>query len=279
MRNAERGSSQIPLVICIFLLLGAAFMAYSQYTDNQALDARIKRLQDSARSGESTMAPSDQAIMDYVKFARGDGAKFQGHLEKVGEVVGAKNEADMTLVVDPAKVSTSCSRVLESLDKKDFTVEFPVDRYLDDPQTGGIKVQEQAGKIIVKYGGTQDLRGVRPDMTNILDFVCIPAMNRMVSDIKRYRDAYATAMRDKLAAEDAHRKTLAQKDSEIKAKVEETVAVEARKNQEVVDLRRQLSEAEAAKAAAEEEKNKLHAQLTAELKTAKTEAEKKSGEV
>jgi len=101
----------------------------------------------------------------------------------------------------------------------------------------------------------------------------------MVNDIKRYRDAYAAALTAKEVAEASYRTTLEEKDKEIRAKVEELSALEARKSQDIATLRSQLSDAEAAKAASEEEKNKAVAALTSERNTWRSEAEKASAAV
>ena len=277
MRNAERGASQIPLVICIVLLLVAGFFAYNQYSERADLEKSLNEIRAVAQRPGDPSPPRDDQIKNYITFAMGTGAKYSARLDELAPLTGGAEEEDLEMVISPKKLQGTITRVVDGLDKG-LTVEFPLDRFTEDP-SGGMKIQEAAGKIVINYGGTRDLKGNRPDMTNILEYLVLPAMHRMVHDIKRFRDSYVAALNAKETAEASYRKDLEGKDGEIRAKVEEFSAMENNKNQQITDLRRQLSDAEAAKAAAEEEKNRTVAAVTAERNAAQSELAKMSGNV
>jgi hypothetical protein len=276
MRNAERGASQIPLVICIVLLLVAGFFAYSQHGDREAAENALAKIREAAKDPTDPAPPGDGTIINYITKARGEYATQRAIMEETVAAVGGGSD-DPVKVIDPAKLRATASKFLDACDKGEFVVEFETDRFIES--AGDIKVQAGAGKIGKQYLGTRELRGGKPDLTNILDHVVVPGMRAMVADIKRYRDAYSAAVAAKETAEAAYRKDLADKDVQIRQKGEEAVALEANKNQQINDLRRQLSDAEAAKAAAEEEKNKVVAALTAERNQLQADLARKSGEV
>jgi hypothetical protein len=277
MRDVERGASQVPLVICIVLLLVAAFFAYNQYGEREALETRVNKIVESAKDAQDPGMPSDSKVIDLIKFARGPATKYKTRLDEVAMVTGGKEEEDPDLSVSPTKLKATTQKVLDGLDKGEFTVDFPVDRFIASEDV--VKVQTAQSKVTINYGGTRDLRGAAPDMTTILDYIVLDGMRRMVRDIKRYRDAYDAALTAKETAEASYRSTLEEKDKEIRSKVEELSALEARKSQDIATLRSQLSDAEAAKTASEEEKNKAVAALTTERNQWRSEAEKASAAV
>lgn len=278
MRNRENGASQIPLVICIVLLLIAGFFAYNQYSEREAVETRLNSIVATARAPEDASLPSDDKVKSLITFARTTGSQLKNRLEEVAAETGGREDENPDMVVSPAKLKATRNRLLDALDKGEFNIEFPVDRFIE-AQDGGIKVQQGEGKITANYGGTKELRGANPDMVAVIDVVVVPAMRRMVADIKRYRDAYAAAVTAKETAEAQYRTSVSEKDKEIRQKMDDLAALESRKAQEITDLRRQLSEAEAARSASEEEKTRAVASLTTERNAARKDAEQKSAEV
>lgn len=278
MRNAERGASQIPLVICVVLLLVASFFAYSQYGDRESLEARLNSIQEAAKVASGTN-PSDSDVKELLKFARGPAKDQRQRLEEVVVVTGGAEDEQLELVVSPKKLQATVQKFLDALDRGNFTIEFPVDLYKEDAN-GPVKIQEAGGgKCVVSYGGSRELRGAKPDMTNVLEFVVMPAMTKMIYDIKRLRDATGTALTAKAASEAAYKSALTAKDAEIRSAAEALSALEANKNAQIADLRRQVSDSDAAKAAAEAEKATAVTQLTKERDMYRSEAEKNSGTV
>ncbi|MCK6480432.1 MAG: hypothetical protein HUU06_05520 [Planctomycetaceae bacterium] len=267
MRHRESGSSQIPLVICIVLLLIAGFFAYSQSTEREAAEVALKAIRDTAKASGDVNPPGDGKIKDMITFAKGLGSQQKARLEDIAVEVGARDEGNPDLVVDPAKIKGVRDNFVQALDKGEFVIEFPLERFIETPD-GGVKVQEAEGKAIVNYA-RRELALARPELVSVIDVIVVPAMRRMVRDIKTYRDAYVAAVAAKETAEAQYRTTVAAKDAEIRAKVEEYNALESRKAQEIADLRRQKDESDARAAAAEEEKNQRVAALTAELAQAK----------
>lgn len=278
MRNAERGASQIPLVICIVLLLVASFFAYTQYSERESMESRLNGIIEAARVPSGT-PPSDSDVKEKLKFANGIAKDYRQRLEEILPETGGPEDENMELVVSPKKLRATTQKFLDALDRGNFTIEFPVDVYKEE-KDGGVKVNEGAGgKVVVGYGGSKELRGAKPDMTNVFEYVVIPAMTRMTFDIKRLIATAASTMAAKDAAEAAYKSALAAKDGEIKAKGEEIATLEASKNATIADLRRQLSDAEAAKAASEAEKSAAVAALTAERNSLKGNLEKAEGTV
>jgi hypothetical protein len=278
MRNAERGASQIPLVICIVLLLVAGFFAYNQYEAASELEGRLSRIKDSAKT-TGTLQPDDSEVMRHIGFAVGLGSKLRTRLDEVGVETGSRDEENPDLVVSPTKLRATTQKFLDACDKGAFVVEFPTARYIEDTGSGTIKVQQGQEKVSISYGGTRDLRGAKPDMTAVIDYVVVPGMQRMVNDIKRYRDAYVAAMSAKEAADAAGKAAIAEKDATIKGKSEEFATMEGQKNQKIADLTRERDEALASKQASEDEKNKAVAALTAERNALRSELDKASGAV
>jgi len=277
MRNREHGASQLPLVICIVLLLIAGVFAFTQYSEKDDLAARIARIQAAAKDEAVAGMPSDGQIIDFIKFARGPLKDARQRLDEIVVETGGNDEVNLDLVVDPAKLRNTRNKFLEASEKGEFTVEFPQEAY--KAGDGGEIVVTQGQKLVVAYFLTKDLRQSKPDMTNILEYMVIPGARRMVADIKRYRDLYLQATATKITAEEGYRKDLAAKDAEIRAKVDENAALDARKAQDISDLRNQVQNAEAAKSAAEEEKNKAVAALTAERNRYRADNEKLSAQV
>ena len=68
MRNAERGASQIPLVICIVLLLVASFFAYTQYSDRESAEARLNGILEAAKN-PAALNPGDGDVKALIAFA------------------------------------------------------------------------------------------------------------------------------------------------------------------------------------------------------------------
>ena len=278
MHDPERGGSQIPLVICIILLLIAGFFAYSQYGDREAAEKDLNEILAAAGDSASpTKAKKGDAIA-YITKAKGIYSQQKARLDEIKEVTGGGDEGNTELVVDPAKLKGTLTRFLETLDKGEFVMEIPVARYVEDP-AGGYKVHEADGKVTVRYPGTSELRGARPDMSNVIEVVCIPAMRRMVADIKRYMNSYGQAQAAAAATDAKYRETLAAKDAEIRQKVDDYAAMEGRKATEINDLRRQKDETEAARAAAEAEKTATVGAVTAERNDWRKKAEQASAEV
>jgi hypothetical protein len=278
MRNAERGASQIPLVICIVLLLVAGFMAYNQYEAASAFEGRLTRIKEAAKAA-GQLQPTDEDIIRQINFANGLGSKLKNRLDEVGPLTGGRDDENPDLVVSPAKLKATIQKFLDNCDKGAYVVEFPTPRYIDDPQSGVIKVQQGTDKTVVSYLGTKDLRGVAPDMTAVIEYVVASGLQRMVNDIKRYRDAYIGAMTAKETADAAARAAIAEKDAVIKGKGEEYATMEGQKNQKISDVTRERDDALAGKQAAEEEKNKTVAALTAERNALRSELDKASGAV
>jgi hypothetical protein len=280
MRNAERGASQIPLVICIVLLLVAAFFAYNQYSERESIQKRLDDIVGAATS-PSAPSPSDADIKQAIRFANGVGREQKQRLLEVVEVTGCRDEENPELVVSPAKLRATVQKLLDALDKGNtFAIEFAADRYLEDnANQGGIKVAENAGKVTVRYPGSKELRGASPDMTNVMEYVVLKAMSAMIFDIKRYRDAYDAALSAKEKEAEARKADIAAKDAEIRAKQEELAAQVASAQQALSEAKRQASDAEAAKQSIETESNARVAAITAERDHYRSELEKASGQV
>lgn len=278
MRNRERGASQIPLVICIVLLLIAAVFAYTKYGEAESLDARVNSFLNAAKDKDAPTPPGDGAVRDLIEQAKGPLREAKIRLEQVLAETGGTDEENPDLVVSPTKLRNTRNKYLEAADKGEFVVKFPVAIYKPN-DAGGVIVTPGGAEIEAKYFLTKDLRGSSPDLTNIIEYVVIPGARRMTSDIKHYRDLYEQALTAKDTAEAAYRADLEKKDAEIRAKVEENAALEARKNQDITDLRNQVQDAEAAKSAAEQEKNKAVEALTAERNQLRAELEKASAQV
>jgi hypothetical protein len=277
MRNEERGASQIPLVICIVLLLVAGFFAYTQYSERESMENRLNSILDAAKTAAGT-PPQDGDVKQLIAFAKGAAREYKQRLEEILVATGGGDTDNLELVVSAKKLQATGQKLLDALDRGAYLIEFPVDRYIDDPN-GGVKIQEAAGKVTTSYVGSKELRGKDPDLTAIIEYVVQPAMNRMVNDIKRYRDAYINAVAAKETSEAGYRKDLAAKDAEIKAQMEAQSALERSKNDSIAELRRQLADAEAAKAASENEKNTAVTAITAERNALKSELEKMTGTV
>ena len=278
MRHRESGSSQIPLVICIVLLLIAGFFAYSQYAEREAVELRLNAIVETAKNPADVNPPGDATVKSHISFAKGLGAQLKNRLEEVAVETGGREEVNLDLVIDPAKLRLVRENFVAALEGKgEFVMEFPLDRFIED-KDGGVKVQEAEGKAIVNYA-RRELALARPELVSVIDVIVIPAMRRMIKDIKTYRDAYIAAVSAKETAEAGYRKDLAAKDSEIKAKVEEYAALENRKAQEITDLRRQLSEAEARATASEEEKTRAVGAANAALAQATKDLNQKDTEV
>jgi hypothetical protein len=278
MRNSERGGSQMPLVICIVLLLVAGFFAYHQYGYASDLEGKLNTILDAAKEPSAVAPPQAPEVIRLINFAKTTGAKQKGRLEEVVAVTGGTDDDNPDLVVSPTKLRNSTQKLLDALDKGTYVIEFDTERFIESPD-GGIKAGAAGSKVTVNYGGTKDLRGAKPDMTNVMDYVVTLAMNRMVADIKRYRTAYNDAVTAKDTAEASYKQALAGKDAEIKAKVEEMAALEGSKNQTIAELRRQVSDGETAKTTAEAEQKKVSETLTAENKMLKARLEEASGAV
>ena len=278
MRNTERGGSQIPLVICIVLLLVAGFFAYDQYGKAESANASLAKILNSAKD-EGSPAGTEQGAIRLITYAKGPGIAYKTRLDEMGDLIGSRDEENPDLVVSPSKVKALSARFLEALDKGEFTVDFPTPRYIADP-AGGIKVSDDGNNTKIAYSQTaKALAGAKADLSAIIDVVTIPAMRRMVADIKSYRDNYATQATARETLEKGYKETIAAKDGEIRSKIEELSALEGRKAQAESDLRKQLGDAEAAKAASEEEKTKSVAALTAERNDWKKKAEQAGSEV
>lgn len=276
MRHRESGSSQIPLVICIVLLLIAGFFAYSQYTEREAFETRLNAILDVAKNPGDVNPPADGKVKDMIVFSKTTGSQLKNRLEEVAVATGGRDE-NPDMVIDPAKLQAVRDNFVQALDKGEFVMEFPLERFIETPD-GGVKVQEAEGKAVVNYA-RRELALARPDLASVIDVICIPAMRRMIKDIKTYRDAYVAAVGAKETAEAQYRKDIAAKDDELRAKVDEYTALENRKAQEITDLRRQLSEAEARAASAEEEKDRAVAEMAAELASVRKMADQKDSEV
>jgi hypothetical protein len=278
MRNRERGASQIPLVICIVLLLIAGFVAYSQYGEAQTLEARLTAILNSAKGKDDANPPGDATVREMLERVKGPLANAKARLEEVVVETGGTDEVEPELVVSPEKLRNTRNKFLEAADKGEFVIEMPVSVHKENA-AGGAPQPAAGGKVNLQYFQNKDLRGAAPDLTNILEYVVIPGARRMVSDIKHYQQLYEQALAAKETAEAAYRADLQKKDDEIRAKVEENAALEARKNQDITDLRNQVQDAEAAKAAAEAEKTKSVDDLTKERNQLRAELEKASAQV
>jgi hypothetical protein len=277
MRNRERGASQLPLVICIVLLLIAAVFAFMQYSDKETLTARLTTIQTAAKEEGVAGLPSDRQIIDLIDFAQGPARDAKARLEEVVVETGGGEEEILDLVISPTKLKNTRNKFLDASSAGEFVVEFPIEVYKASDD-GGVGVQ-QGNKMVVSYFLNKDLRQSKPDMTNILEYMVIPGARRMIADIKRYRDLAQQATTMKLTAEEGYRKDLTAKDAEIRAKIDENAALDARKAQDISDLRNQVQTAEAAKTAAEEEKAKAIAELTAERNALRSQNEQLSGQV
>jgi hypothetical protein len=278
MRNRENGATQIPLVICIVLLLIAAVFGYSQYGEAQALEARLNSIVLEAKDKDATTPPSDNQVKDLIRNAKGPLRDAKSRLEEILTVTGGTDEVETELVVSPTKLKGTRDKFLEAIDKGEFVSEYPSTIWKDDAQ-GGQATPTAGGKVEVRWFLQKDLRGASPDLTNLLEYVVIPGARRMVFDLKRYRDLYDQALAQKETAEAAYRADLEKKDAEIRAQIEANAALDSRKAQEISDLRRQVQDAEAAKNAAEEEKNRTVAALTAERNSFRSELEKAAAQV
>ena len=277
MRNREHGAGQLPLVICIVLLLIAAVFAYMQYSDKETLTSRLTFIQSAAKEEGTAGMPSDRQIVDLIQFAKGPAKDAKARLEEVVEETGGREEENLDMVISPTKLKNTRNKFLDASTAGEFVVEFPQEVY--KAGDGGEILVTQGTKLQVGYFLNKDLRSSKPDMTNILEYMVIPGARRMIADIKRYRDLAQQATAAKLAAEEGYRKDLAAKDAEIRAKIDENAALDARKAQDISDLRNQVQNAEAAKTSAEEEKAKTVAELTAERNKFRAENEKLSGQV
>jgi hypothetical protein len=280
MRDGERGGSQVPLIVCIVLLLAAGVWGYSQYSELEETRAALESIRNAARGPAATTPPTDETIRSHIAFAIGRGSQLRTRLEEIGAITGGGDEEEPELVVSPKKLASVRDKFLASLESEEFTIDFPTDRYIEDPSQGEIKVQAGAGGVTkIAYATNKDLRGVKPELVNVVEYICAPALRRTVAAIKRYRDAYIEATNAKDTALAAYKADLAAKDTEIQKKIQDLADLESRKGGEIAELRRQKEEAEAAKASADEEKNREVARLTAELKKERSRADEASSSV
>jgi hypothetical protein len=278
MRNRERGASQIPLVICIVLLLIAGVFAYTKYSEAESLEGRLNQILDAAKEKDAATPPSDSTVKDLLRQIRGPIREAKGRLDEVLAETGGVDEENPDLVVSPTKLRNTRNKFLEASDKGEFVVKFPTTVYKPN-EGGGVIGSPSGNEVEAKYFLTKDLKGSNPDLTNIIEYIVVPGARRMVSDIKHYRDLYEQAQATKDTSEAAYRADLEKKDAEIRAKVEENAALESRKNQDITDLRKQVQDAEAAKASAEQEKTREVEKLTAERNGYRSELEKASAQV
>ena len=185
MHDPERGGSQVPLGIAILLLLVAGGIAYSEYDARVAAEKDLDEILAAASDGASPSKSKGDAIACITR-VRDLCARQEDRLYEILEVTGGADEENPELVVDPAKLKTVQTRFLEALDKGEFVVEVPL----------------QNEKVVIQYGGTRELRGARPELSNIVDVVAMPALRRMFADVRRYSDLYGQAL-DTMAAKDA----------------------------------------------------------------------------
>jgi hypothetical protein len=190
MHDPESGRTQVPIVCSIVLLLVAVFFAYHEHEARVAVEKDLNEILAAASDASSPSRTPKAAAIHYITQARGVYARQRERLEQILEVTGGADETDPELFVDPVRLKTVQTRFLKAIDSGEFTIEFPM---------------EDGTKFVAQYGLTKDLRGSPPNLSNIVEYVVIPAMRRMFSDIKRYRDLCSTALGEKDAAVTAHR--------------------------------------------------------------------------
>ena len=201
MHDPECGGSRVPMMFSILLLLVAGSFAYIEYGARVAAEKDLDEMLAAASGTSSPSKAKKSDAIQYITKARGIYARQKDRLEEIREVTGGDDEAAPELVVDPAKLRAVRTRFLEMLDHGEFAREIPFER----------------GMVLIRFGGTSDLRGARPDLSNIVDFVAIPAMRRMMAAIERYRDACSDALAAKDAAEASHKSVLAAKEAAVAA--------------------------------------------------------------
>lgn len=201
MHDPECGGSRVPMVFSILLLLVAGFFACNEYGARVAVEKDLNEILAAASDASSPSKATKVDAIHYITKARGIYARQKDRLEEIREVTGGGDEADPELVVDPAKLKAVQTRFLEMLDKGEFVQEIPL----------------EGGKFLFRYGGTSELRGARPDLSSIVDVVAIPAMRRMMADIKRYVNLYEQALATQQAADARYRETLAAKEAIVVA--------------------------------------------------------------
>jgi hypothetical protein len=277
MRNVERGSSQIPLVICIVLLLVATFFAYDEHGKRTTIESRLKGIQDAAREPEASATPSDADIKSLLDRAH-TGPASTVRLRDLAEVTGGGDDANPDLYVSPEKLRSTLTALLTALDTGEFTRTYDVSRHIENPDKG-VVATKTGDKYTVNYGGTRELRGANPTLQNTIEVVIMPAMRRMIADINRYQAAYDTQVKNNEEAAGKYASSLTSKDEANRTAREETQALDARKSQEIADLRRQKDDAEAARTAAETEKEEAVTRLTAQLNAVTRDLQMKSDEV
>ena len=92
MRNRERGASQIPLVICIVLLLIAGVFAYTKYSEAESLEGRLNQILDAAKEKDAATPPSDSTVKDLLRQIRGPIREAKGRLDEVLAETGGVDE-------------------------------------------------------------------------------------------------------------------------------------------------------------------------------------------
>jgi len=277
MRNAERGASQVPLVICVFLLLIAGFFAFDENSKRTIAEERLNKITAVAKDPDSSSPATDQKVMDLIR----DGQKGPAaviRLGEIAEVTGGREDENPELVVSPNKIAQARDRLMTALDSGEFVIEIPLERFIESPDTN-IKVIKEEKSVKINLGGTRELRGAKPEVVSVLDVVVIPALQRCASLVKLYAQANEASKAAKAAADAAYAQALSGKDAQIQSKVEETAALEARKAEELSRVTRERDDALAGKSAAEEELDRVKSERSIEVAGLTADLQRKAAEV
>src|SRR5258706_7100534 len=104
MLNSDRGASQVPLVICIVLLLVAGFFAYNQYSQATDLETKLNTILDAAKEPSAVAPPQASEIIKHINFARGKGAKLQHRLQEIPAANGGAGDEAPDTILSPTKL-------------------------------------------------------------------------------------------------------------------------------------------------------------------------------
>src|SRR5258706_6879541 len=120
MLNSDRGASQVPLVICIVLLLVAGFFAYNQYSQATDLETKLNTILDAAKEPSAVAPPQASEIIKHINFARGKGAKLQQRLEGDAAATGGTDDQAPDMIVSPTKLRNTTPQILDNLDNGSY---------------------------------------------------------------------------------------------------------------------------------------------------------------
>jgi hypothetical protein len=277
MRNSERGASQVPLVICIVLLLGATGWAWHEHGERESLKNQLNDIR-AAGKPDGSANVSDARIKELIR-AGLTGPKEALRLEDLSKVLGyIKEDEGGAMGPNAEKANEGLTKFLQAVDTGEIAITIPTEQYVDGGPEG-IKATKSEDGYKVSYTGRAELRGQDPTFEAVFDRVILPGMRRMVADIKRYAALAAQFKQQAATAEAQHKADLAAKDAVISQKGSEYASLDAEKNRMVSELKRERDDAQAARAAAETAAEQAKTESDARLRDSSRIAQQKSEEV